>query len=142
MSVLKKAGFYSFLFFLSVACQKESDEVKISKALSGMEQGIENRDAGQVLELLSPLFQDHAGRDIKAVRGLMFVHFSRNERINVVTTNKAIQVHNDSARMQFDVLLLGSSNILPERGRRYKVDTEWIKENGNWLLHRMDWQSE
>ena len=59
----------------------------------------------------------------------------------MVTINTKISVDGNVARVQSDVTFLGTSNIIPERGRQIFIDLEWHKENQNWLLYRAVWES-
>jgi hypothetical protein len=52
-----------------------------------------------------------------------------------------INLMSDIADVQLEALLLGSSQWLPERGRRYRVQMRWHKQDGDWLLSRLDWQA-
>lgn len=125
----------------TAGCQPSSSESQVSKAFEHLEQAIENKNARAATMLFASGFRDQQGRDVKDIRGLMFLYFSRNKNIHVVTNNTKIGIDGTVARVQSDVTLLGTSNIIPERGRRVFIDLEWRKENRDWLLYRAVWES-
>ena len=121
------------------ACNKDSDEARIKHALSILEQGLEKRDAATAISVFSKEYRDQAGRDTRATRSMMFVYFSRNQKIEVLTGNLSIEVKNSDASVKLDVVLLGGKNIIPERGQQYQVDMQWRKQGDDWRLYRAAW---
>lgn len=46
----------------------------------------------------------------------------------------------DRASARFHVLVTGGAGLLPERGQLYQVETQWRRENGDWLLAAAKWE--
>jgi len=46
----------------------------------------------------------------------------------------------DSASAHFKLLVTGGAGLLPESGQLFDVETGWIRNGGDWLLSRADWE--
>lgn len=40
----------------------------------------------------------------------------------------------------FRILVTGGAGLLPESGQLYEVETGWIRDGGDWLLDKAEWQ--
>ncbi|MCF6194297.1 MAG: hypothetical protein L3J46_08195, partial [Kangiellaceae bacterium] len=54
--------------------------------------------------------------------------------------DREVRLNEKNADVIFKVLLLGSSDWLPERGQIYNVTSRWKKEKGAWVISRLRWQ--
>ena len=86
-------------------------------------------------------FRTREGHLSQDINRMLFVQFRQNKHIQVFLYEMDINLMSDIADVQLEALLLGSSQWLPERGRRYRVKMRWHKQDGDWLLSRLDWQA-
>lgn len=127
---------------LLTACSEPLDDAgQIARAIDAMQEGIEARRTGPVMEHLAEDFR--AGGDLqrREIHGLMLYHFRRYPNIEVVTTGQDIRVEGEQADVTLNALLLGGETLFPERGRRYSVSMRWQKSEANWYLTRIRWQA-
>ena len=92
------------------------------------------------MQRLDEEFRTREGLLPQDINRMLFIHFRQNKHIQVFLYNLDINVMSNTADVQLEALLLGSSQWLPERGRRYRVLMRWIKRDNEWWLLRLDWQ--
>ena len=46
----------------------------------------------------------------------------------------------EGATAKFKLLVTGGAGLLPESGQLFEVETEWLRDGGDWLLRRADWE--
>jgi valyl-tRNA synthetase len=103
-------------------------------------QAVEERSVRQVQKFLADDFRTARHSNSQQLRSFMLLHFRQNKVIKVFTSNIQIVLQKEKADMVFNVLVTGSSNWLPERGRRFEVKSRWIKQDGDWKISRVNWQ--
>jgi len=71
---------------------------------------------------------------------MLFIQFRQNKQIQVFLNDIAVELIPDTADVELEALLLGSSQWLPERGQHYQVKMRWQKQEEEWRLARLDWR--
>ena len=71
---------------------------------------------------------------------LMLLYFRQNKNISLYRVEQDIQINEDRADVTLLILVTGSSGLLPERSGRYQVEMLWRKQEGDWLLSRVNWK--
>lgn len=46
-----------------------------------------------------------------------------------------------SASAHFRLLVTGGAGLLPESGQLFEVETQWIRDGGDWLLQEANWEA-
>jgi len=137
----RKAFLLIFIALVATACTRTSDEDQIRQAL---DQAIEAVKARQPKEVVKHLTQDFVGQkqmSAEDVRRFMIAQFFRNRKINIVTTGLNITVENtQQARANFRVVVTGGMDWIPERLDYYQVETDWVKQDGDWLIRAASWK--
>lgn len=124
-----------------------SVEQQIIASLESMEEAAET---GKPMD-----FMGHVAKGFKGQQGTleraefqryMLLQMSENRRlyanffpIKVVGIPELVGEPEASA--SFRLLVTGGNGFLPERGQLFDVQTEWIREGGDWLLFRADWEA-
>jgi len=127
---------------LLAACGGDSVEDQVRETISAMESAAEE---GQLIGFMSHVADDFEGRDGQMQREdfLRFMTLQINRHSRVGAQVFPITVTNDGgnfATATFKVLVTGGRGLLPEDGQVYDVETTWIRDGGDWLLWRADWQ--
>jgi len=129
------------LILLLTACTRTSDEDLIKQNL---DQAIEAVKARQPKKVVEHLTQDFVGQEQMSnedVRRFMIAQFFRNQKINIVTTGLNITVDNtQQAHASFRVVVTGGMEWIPDRLDYYQVETEWVKQDGDWLIRAAKWK--
>jgi hypothetical protein len=133
-----------FLLVLNLslfACSHPTDdETRLRQILDRMAEAIEQHDRQTIMQLLAFDFRTTQGLLPQDINRLLFVQFRQNKQIQVFLYNVDVELMPVSADVELEALLLGSSQWLPERGRRYQVQMRWQKLEEEWRLARLDWQ--
>ena len=123
------------------ACSTPADDAsQIRQGVELLAKAIEQHDRDTIMQRLDEEFRTREGLLPQDINRMLFIHFRQNKHIQVFLYNLDINVMSNTADVQLEALLLGSSQWLPERGRRYRVLTRWIKRDNEWWLLRLDWQ--
>ena len=129
------------LILLLTACTRTSDEDLIKQNL---DQAIEAVKARQPKKVVEHLTQDFVGQEqmsTEDVRRFMIAQFFRNQKINIVTTGLSITVENaQQAHASFRVVVTGGMDWIPDRLDYYQVETDWVKQDGDWLIRAANWK--
>ena len=124
-----------------VACTPPTDDAtQIRQGVELLAKAIEQHERDTIMQRLDEDFRTREGLLPQDINRMLFVQFRQNKQIQVFLFDLDVNVMSSTADVQLEALLLGSSQWLPERGRRYRVQMRWNKRDGEWLLLRMDWQ--
>jgi hypothetical protein len=133
-----------FVLLMSVslfACSPPpDDETRLRQVLERMAEAIEQHDRQTIMQQLAVDFRTTQGLLPQDINHMMFIQFRQNKQIQVILYDIEVRLLPVTADVQLQALLLGSSQWLPERGRRYKVQMRWQKLEEEWRLARLDWQ--
>jgi hypothetical protein len=119
-----------------------SVEQQIIATLRAMEEAAE---AGEHFK-----FMGHVSDGFKGQQGSMdqrefhrFMIFQINQHRRLQAQFFPIHVREtgaDQASANFNLLVTGGGNLLPESGQVFAVQTRWQWEGGDWLLEYADWE--
>ena len=124
-----------------VACSAPiDDEIQLRRHIELLAKAIEQHERNTIMQQLDNEFRTREGLVPQDINQMLFVQFRQNKNIQVFLYDLQVDVMSGVADVQLETLLLGSSQWLPERGRRYRVQMRWHKQNDEWLLLRLDWQ--
>ena len=139
---------------LAACSEKLTVEQQIIATLRNMEYAAEE---GQHLSFMGHVAETFAGRQGSMDRREFhrFMIFQMNENRRLHATFFPIHVREDSQKIEneidgtsgrarasarFRLLVTGGGGLLPDRGQLFEVNTNWILENGDWLLLSADWE--
>ena len=133
-----------FVLLLSIslfACSPPpDDETRLRQALDRMAEAIEQHDRQTIMQQLAVDFRTTQGLLPQDINRMLFIQFRQNKQIQVFLYDIDVRLLPVTADIELQALLLGSSQWLPERGRRYRVQMRWQKQEEEWRLARLDWQ--
>ena len=123
------------------ACtQPIDDATRVRQSVEDLATAIEQHERDTIMQRLDVDFRTREGLLPQNINRMLFVQFRQNKQIQVFLFDLEVSVMSATADVQLEALLLGSSQWLPERGRRYQVQMRWNKRDDEWLLSRLDWQ--
>ena len=125
------------------ACSSTSPEDALNEAAERLQASLQSRQAGAVARQLHDDFlaQQHYNR--QAVRQQMLGLFMRYKSVNILVVNRQCQLDtgfNYRGQCTAQVAVTGAQGLIPERLEYYRVSSEWEWVEGEWLLHRLDWE--
>ncbi len=119
--------------------QPDSPEQIIADNLAQLEEGIEQKDPDQVLDLIHENFSTRSGADKLWIKRTMAFYMIKHTKIEIVSSGLDIEMQPESANAGFSALVTGGAGLIPEQGAIYQVETEWRLQDGDWLLVYADW---
>ena len=134
----------AYSLFMSVsflACSPPpDDETRLRQILDQMAEAIEQHDRQTIMQQLAGDFRTTQGLLPQDINRMLFIQFRQNKQIQVFLYDIDVRLMPVTADIELEAVLLGSSQWLPERGRRYEVKMRWQKQKEEWRLARLDWQ--
>lgn len=124
-------------------CSETAPEQAIRQQIEALQEAVEERSAGRVIDGLSEQFLGNAQLDKRAMHRLLVGLFLRHKEINLLITKMDISVNPDdplSAAMHGAAIVTGAQHLIPEDGRVYSVAGHWQKLDGDWLLVSLTWE--
>ena len=127
------------------ACTKETEEDKVKKVITSVQQAAEEKKISSVLEHISKSYQDPQGNDYNGIKGLMAFYFFRHQKVSVYMPNIDIVVTGPEAKVVFQAILTGrgtgesAGTIIPEALGAYNFEVLLKKDDGNWKVTSAKW---
>lgn len=135
------AVFLLVLGWLAGCSEPPSDEIQLRQAVAAMEQAVEAKQSEPILDYLSKDFLGNTTYRKANIRGMLLLHFRRNQHIHVYLRIASLTIKDDKAQMQCQVILAGrGEQVLPQRGRVLVIDSDWEKRDGDWRVMKARWQ--
>jgi hypothetical protein len=131
---------------LAVACTKDTEEDKVKKVLTSVQQASEEKKISSVLEHISKSYQDAQGYDYNGIKGLLAFNFFRHQKVSVYMPNIDIVVDGPTAKAVFQAILTGrgtgesAGTIIPEALGAYNFEVLLKKEDGAWKVTSAKWE--
>lgn len=140
----KKTLIYFLIIFNSLtqlSCDKADDKDLLNQRVNELVDVIEEHKEQDIKNYFANDFS--VAKRFNQNNFFLFVRYQikRNKNISISLMNKDIKFHGTYADVTADVLLLGAEGWLPERGQQYYVESQWKKENGNWVMSRLRWEN-
>jgi hypothetical protein len=133
-----------WLLVVLVACGPSgSIEDQVRERIAAMEEAGEAGKRIAFMGFVAEGFQaqqDSMSRD--DFQRFMFLQMSQQRRIHAQLFPITVDVSGPNlAIARFKVLVTGGGGLIPDDGQLFNVETEWVLEDGDWLLWRADWQA-
>lgn len=128
---------------LLAACSDEpSVEQHIIANLKAMEEAAEQGEHLKFMAYVADSFQGQYGEmDRRSFHRFMIFQINQNRRLHAQFFPIHVrQAEVDRAQAQFNLLVTGGGGLLPESGQFFKVKTQWLLADGDWLLNAADWE--
>jgi len=127
-----------FALFLLAGCTQQSPEAQIEKAFDACVQAIEDGEAGDAVEALSPQFSGPEGMSREEAR-LYLMGLLRREKVGINVLASRIEVKANQAVQSVEVLLTGRSGggLLPQEAGRRVFLLRWEHRDSHWRLRSL-----
>lgn len=136
-----RAGVLALAVILVVGCGRDDPQSGLDAAVKTLQENLEARRAGAVLDQLSADFQAQSELDREWAKRTMTLLFLQNANVKVVALSRSSRVTGQSSgETDAQVVLAGGQGLLPERASPYSVKLQWRREGRQWRLARLDWQ--
>lgn len=132
----------ALLVALAAGCARAPAEQRLRDTIAAMETAIEANQVNDFLDGVSSEFTGNGGQyDRRSLHALLRAMALRHQRVSVVLGPLDITIHEGGrASVRVDVLATGSAGgLLPEAGRRFRIDSGWREEDGEWRCISATW---
>jgi len=129
---------------LLVACgERLSVEQQIIATLQVMEEAAEQGEHFKFMGYVANSFSGQYGSmDRREFHRFMIFQINQNRRLHAQFFPIYVQESGkDLAFARFKLLVTGGGGLLPESGRLFEVETQWLRDGSNWMLEKADWEA-
>ena len=129
---------------LLVACgEKLSVEQQIIATLQVMEEAAEQGEHFEFMGYVANSFSSQYGSmDRREFHRFMIFQINQNRRLHAQFFPIYVQeTGKDLASAHFKLLVTGGAGLLPESGRLFEVETQWLRDGNDWMLEKADWEA-
>jgi len=128
------------LVFAFSGCSRDNPQAELDAAVQTLQDSLEAKRTGAVLEQLTPDFTAQSEFDREWAKRTMTVLFLQNANVKVVALARSSRVTGQtSGETEAQVVLAGGQGFLPERATPYSVKLQWRREGRQWRLARLEW---
>lgn len=131
-------------FILLNGCAAKDDpQASLEAAVQQLQDNLEAKDTGAVLEQLHPQFSAQQEFDRDWARRTMALLFLRHKHVRVIALSKNSRLdptYSEKGHSQAQVALTGAEGLIPDSARHYGVKLEWWREGEQWQLARLHWE--
>ncbi|MBE0587509.1 MAG: hypothetical protein CVU36_06060 [Betaproteobacteria bacterium HGW-Betaproteobacteria-9] len=143
---MKRRIFMGVLFCLTVgltACSKDDPLASLEAAVQQLQDQIEARDTGAVMDLLDAKFRAQDEFDADWARKTMTLMFLRYAQVKVIAVSRNSRIDPPGSPIgltEAQVVVTGAQGLIPERVTPYAVTMEWRLEGADWKLRDLRWE--
>jgi hypothetical protein len=136
-----RAGAVALALIAATGCSRDNPQAELEAAVQTLQDNLEAKRAGGVLEQLASDFQAQSEFDREWAKRTMTVLFLQNANVKVVALTRSSRITGEtSGETDAQVVLAGGQGLLPERASPYSVKLQWRREDRRWRLARLDWE--
>jgi len=125
------------------ACSKDDPQARLEATVRQLQENIEARDAGAVMDLVDARFRMQGDLDAARARQTMMGIFYRYANIKVFAVGHQTRIDPASPLTGYtdaQVLVTGAQGLIPERATPYTVRMEWRLVDKDWKLYDLKWE--
>ncbi len=143
---LKYTLYIVLIFSLSLlflgSCSNNDAEQALKHSLNDLVNAIENKQYRAVTNTMTRQFSGNHRFNQQTMSALIFRYYLRHKFIKIYTVVNAIEMdeNKQTAKMLFHAVLTGTKKTLPEHMRAFRVQSQWLKIDGEWKIKKADWQ--
>lgn len=135
----------AFLLFCALlgGCTKSDPQAALEVAVQQLQNNLEAKDTGAVLEQLHPQFSAQQQYDRTWAQRTMALLFLRHKQVKVLALSQSSTIdptYSSKGYTEAQVAMTGAEGLIPDSARHYSVKLEWWLEDGEWQLVRLDWE--
>jgi len=136
-----RAGAVALALIAATGCSRDNPQAELEAPVQTLQDNLEVKRAGAVLEQLAADFQAQSEFDREWAKRTMTVLSLQNANVKVMAPTRSSRITGEtSGETDAQVVLAGGQGLLPERASPYMVKLQWRRENRRWRLARLDWE--
>jgi hypothetical protein len=124
-------------------CARDDPQASLEAAVQQLQDHIEAKRTGAVMDMLHPRFRAQAELDREWAQKTMTLLFLRYPNVKVVAVTRRSRVDPATpltGQTEAQVVLSGAQGLIPERVAPYAINLRWRREGDDWKLLDLEWQ--
>lgn len=124
-------------------CGRDSPLTALEKAVNQLQENLEAKRTGDVLDQLHNQFSANQQYDRDWAKRTMALMFLRHKHVQIIALGKQSRIdptYQDKGHTEAEVTMAGAEGLIPDSARHYRVTLEWWLEDGEWKLARLNWK--
>jgi len=124
-------------------CARDDPQASLEAAVQQLQDHIEAKRTGAVMDMLHPRFRAQAELDREWAQKTMTLLFLRYPNVKVVAVTRRSRVDPATpltGQTEAQVVLSGAQGLIPERLAPYAINLRWRREGDDWKLLDLEWQ--
>ncbi|HEY5804450.1 MAG TPA: nuclear transport factor 2 family protein [Lysobacter sp.] len=128
------------LIMAATGCGRTPPEQRLRDTVATLQQGIEQRDASVLDDVLAEDFIGPGSLDREGAGRMARLMFLRHRQVGMNLGPVSVQLQPRHATARFTAALTGGAgDLLPDAAQVYEVETGWREEAGEWRLTSATW---
>ena len=133
---------YLLILWLPACSQPLPEEKQLALTLERMEQAADNKQLTELMAYFHASFLGRKNMRKQELQSRVYFHFRTNPKVRVYLSNIVIKVEGADAEVSCHLLVTGSQQQIPDRGRLYRISSSWKKFADKWLVVAADWEDQ
>lgn len=124
-------------------CGKTDPQAALEAAVQRLQDNLEARKTGDVMDQLHANFQAGEGMDRAWAQRTMALMFMRYTNIRIIAVTRSSRIDSGSSQVghtEAKVLVTGAQGLIPERAEPYAVRLQWRLDGQDWKLIELHWE--
>lgn len=128
---------------LLAGCGKTDPQAALEATVQELQDNLEAKKAGDVMDQLHSSFQAGEGRDREWVKRTLSLMFMRYASIKIIAITRHSRIDSGSSQVghtEARVVVTGAQGLIPERAEPYAVTLQWRLDGSDWKLIELHWE--
>lgn len=128
---------------LLVGCGKTDPQAALEAAVQQLQDNLEAKKTGAVLDQLHASFQAGEGMDREWAKRTMTLMFLRYANVKIIAVTRSSRIDPGTSQVghtEAQVIVTGAQGLIPERAAPYAVKLQWRRDGRDWKLIELRWE--
>lgn len=128
---------------LLVGCGKTDPQSALEAAVQQLQDNLEAKKTGAVLDQLHASFQAGEGMDREWAKRTMTLMFLRYANVKIIAVTRSSRIDPGTSQVghtEAQVIVTGAQGLIPERAAPYAVKLQWRRDGSDWKLIELRWE--
>ena len=128
---------------LLAGCGKTDPQAALEAAVQELQDNLEAKKTGAVMEQLHPSFQAGEGMDREWANRTMTLMFLRYASVRIIAVTRSSRIDPGTSQVghtEAQVVVTGAQGLIPERAAPYAVKLQWRRDGSDWKLIELRWE--
>ena len=138
---------FALLALLLAGCSApDTPEQRIRELIGAAEEAVEKKEIGTLRGFVAQTYSDAAGRDRRAIDGLLRVYLLRHDKIHLLTRIESVTVTAPARAEAVIYVAMAARPIArveelgPFRADLYRFEVRFVEEDGEWRVVGAAWR--